>query len=459
MYQEELIFPEPGEFAIEPAAEPGSGTESDSDPALSVSEALQLAKGALERVAVTIRGEISEFSDKPGYKAVYFTITDESSALSCLIWRNVFQRQDVQLRQGALVEVSGVFSLYAAKGRMNFEVRTLRLAGEGDLRVKVAQLARKLATEGLMDAERKLPLPQFPGRIAVVTSPRGKAVHDVLRTLRRRYPLAEVLLCGVPVEGDGAPRQIIAGLEAAVQAAAEVILLVRGGGSYEDLMPFNDETLARAIASSPIPIVTGIGHEPDNSIADMVASYRASTPTAAAERVAPNIAEITARLTSQSQRLGQGLRSHSLRLGTRIAALRQARIFMDCEQLFKDRQYSLEAAGQRLSSALESSVSRAAQQQQLSRNRLLQQGRNLLAPAQAQLRMQAAQLQGLSPLAVLARGYSVAYDRDGHVISSIDAIDLCTELVLRVSDGQLGCLVQDKQPLASAPEDPEDAND
>ena len=154
---------------------------------------------------------------------------------------------------------------------MQFTVRSLALAGEGNLRLQVAALARKLEAEGLMRPERKRALPRFPQRIAVVTSPRGKAVHDVMRTLRRRYPLAELLVAGVAVEGEGAPAAIVEGLRVAGECRPDVVLLVRGGGSYEDLMPFNAEEVARAVVACPVPVVTGIGHEPDTSIADMVA--------------------------------------------------------------------------------------------------------------------------------------------------------------------------------------------
>lgn len=260
-------------------------TEEEVAPALSVSAAMGLAKNALEEVVVRLVGEVSEVNDKPGYKAVYFTVKDEKASLPCMMWMNRYQASGVALSVGALVELTGRFSLYAAKGRMNFDVFSVSLAGEGQLRLQVANLARELEAMGLMDPARKRPLPAYPEAIGLVTSPRGAAVHDVLRTLRRRYPLARILFAGVPVEGPGAADGLVDGLAKVVFAGAEVVLLVRGGGSFEDLMPFNDRRLARTIAACPVPVVTGIGHEPDTSIADMVADVRASTPTAAAEAV------------------------------------------------------------------------------------------------------------------------------------------------------------------------------
>jgi exodeoxyribonuclease VII large subunit len=412
---------------------------------LSVTQALTFVKESLEQISVTLVGEVSELSDKPGYKAVYFTLSDANSALPCLMWRNVYQRSGVELRKGMLVEASGIFSLYTAKGRMNFDVKSLRLAGEGEFRLKVAQLAKKLEAEGLMDLARKRSVPSYPAAIALVTSPRGKAIHDVLRTLRRRYPLAEVLVAGVPVEGAGAAQHIIEGLRVAQSSPAEVILLVRGGGSYEDLMPFNDEELARVIAASSLPIVTGIGHEPDTSIADMVADVRASTPTAAAEHIVPNTDE----LTNSLARMGTGLtRSLFLALQSAQAVcdrLRERPLFADPSQLFRAREMQLDGAAQRLQQALPARLQRDQQLSRTMRARLALLGTNLLSPFQAAVRLNAAQLDSLSPLAVLARGYSIAHDQSGRVINGVDAVDLNQQIVVRLVDGSLECTVDEKR--------------
>ena len=276
------------------------GVQSEAPPALSVSAAMQMAKQSLESVTVRIVGEVSEVSVKAGYKAAYFTVKDQNAALPCMMWNNRYRSAGVQLAVGQLVEIAGRFTLYAAKGRMNFDVFSLNLAGEGDLRLKVANIAKKLQAEGLTDPARKRPIPAFPECIGLVTSPRSAAVHDVLRTLRRRFPVATVKLAGVPVEGANAPAGIIEGLRCVVAAGSQVVLVVRGGGSFEDLMPFNDEQLARAIAACPVPVVTGIGHEVDTSIADMVSDLRASTPTAAAEAVSPSTESLDSLFLSRS---------------------------------------------------------------------------------------------------------------------------------------------------------------
>lgn len=194
--------------------------------ALSVSAALNIAKSIISENAFHIVGEVSELNQKPGYKAVYFTIKDENSALPCLMWMNRYKSAGVPLRLGARVEVVGKFTIFTPKGRMNFDVSSLKLAGEGDLRAQVAKRALMLKNEGLMDPARKRSVVAYPSTIGLVTSPRGAAVHDVLRTLRRRYPLVKILFAGVPVEGKQAAADLISGLETVIRAGAEEVLLV-----------------------------------------------------------------------------------------------------------------------------------------------------------------------------------------------------------------------------------------
>lgn len=335
----------------------GSGSAAGS--ALSVSEAMALAKGALEGVTVRLVGEVSEVSNKPGYKAVYFTVKDEGAALSCLMWNNRFRSCGVQLTVGMRVELTGRFTLYAAKGRMNFDVFSLVMAGEGNLRLQVANLARKLQAEGLMDAARKRPLPAFPETIGLVTSPSGAAVHDVLRTLRRRYPLARVLLAGVLVEGQSAPAGIVEGIERVCATGAEVVLVVRGGGSFENLMPFNDEGLARAIAACPVPVVTGIGHETDTLIADMVADMRASTPTGAAQAVAPDVADVRAALDARASAMGSCLSHRIERSQERLRALAARPLFADESYLLAAESQAVDLLAERLPRALPASLERS----------------------------------------------------------------------------------------------------
>ncbi len=414
--------------------------ESTNKP-LSVSQAMALAKGALEACTVTLIGEVSEVSNKAGYKAVYFTVKDEGASLPAMMWNNRYAAASVELRVGMLVQLTGRFTLYAAKGRMNFDVFSLSLAGEGDLRQKVANLAKKLQAEGLMDPARKRSIPAYPQAIGLVTSPRGAAVHDVLRTMRRRYPSARILLAGVPVEGSDAPQYLCQALQTVANSGAELVLLVRGGGSFEDLMPFNDENLARTIANLPIPVVTGIGHEPDNSIADMVADLRASTPTAAAEAVTPNSVELSAALAAQMAHINRTLQTRLQQSLARLDTMATRPVLSDPNQLITQQALALDAAFDRLQRAIPANLTRDAYSLQQSSIRLKNLGKTLIKGPNARLATQAARLEDLSPLSILGRGYALAKNKEGKLVSSITAVGEGEALELTVADGLINCTV------------------
>ena len=432
---------------------------------LSVSAALNLAKKALESLTVRIIGEVSEVSIKAGYKAVYFSIKDEKASLPCMMWNNRYAESDVDLRVGMLVELTGRFSLYAAKGRMNFDVFAISMAGEGDLRLKVANLAKKLQAEGLMDASRKRPVPRFCTTIGLVPSPRGDAVHDVLRPLRRRFPLARVVLAGVPVEGAQAPLGIIEGIRCVCDAGAEVILVVRGGGSYEDLMPFNDEKLARAIAACPRPVVTGIGHEPDTTIADMVADVRASTPTGAAQEVSPSPELLNELFVRRSMELKNSMLNRLKSAQDQCDRLKANPLFTDSEELLAQPSLATDALANRLAAALpgcmkrnEEALDRARMQLRamlphaLERHAfkvraayesLSNQKETLLMPFEHAMSLSASRLNDLSPLTVLGRGYSMVRAQDGSIVKSVENVSPDDELDVWLSDGGFRCLVTD----------------
>jgi exodeoxyribonuclease VII large subunit len=419
---------------------------SDAPRALSVTEAMTLAKRTLEAVSLRVVGEVSEFTDRSGYKAIYFTLCDGSSVMPCLIWRDQYAASGVVMRNGMLVEVSGALTVYPPKGRMQFQVRILEAAGEGDLRLKVAALARLLEGEGLMRPERRRPLPEFPDRIALVTSPRGKAVHDVIRTLRRRYPVAELLIAGVPVEGADAVGSIVAGLDAAGRSGADVVILARGGGSYEDLMPFNEEGVARAVAACPVPVVTGIGHEPDTSIADMVADLRASTPTAAAEAVAPSGDEVAARLASLKRLVGRGLLHAARNAERRVAIISHHAVFRDPRALTATLAQRVDAAAAGLPRAIPERLRRDGDATRLLERRLLAGGGRTLERAGEAVARGAARLADLSPLGILARGYAVCYGPDGRrVVRSAKELTPGDRVRVRLHEGGAGCVVESVQ--------------
>ena len=453
---------------------------------LSVSAAMALAKGALEGVSVRLVGEVSEVSNKPGYKAVYFTVKDESASLPCMMWNNRYRAAGVELAVGQLVELTGRFTLYAAKGRMNFDVSGISLAGEGRLRLQVANLAKRLEAEGLMRPERKRPIPEYPTTIGLVTSPRGAAVHDVLRTLRRRFPVARVLLAGVPVEGAHAAEGIVEGMRCVVAAGAEVVLVVRGGGSFEDLMPFNDEGLARAIASCPVPVVTGIGHEVDTTIADMVADRRASTPTAAAEAASPARESLESQFSARARTLNSCIERSLERAEAQLGRCASRPVFQDSNLLFAADAQALDSARDRLARAIPANLGRdreklASQRERLARAlpagldreriqlasqqgrllralplavrredaaldreriRLSSRGATLLERFERQMGVAAASLEGLSPLAVLGRGYAIARTPQGAIVKSVAAAPPGSSVDVTVSDGVLACKVE-----------------
>ena len=459
--------------------------QKDSD-ALSVSAAMAMAKSALESVVVKILGEVSEVSVKPGYKAAYFTVKDSSASLPCMMWNNRYRSAGIELQVGQLIEITGRFSLYAAKGRMNFDVFSVALAGEGDLRLKVANIAKKLKAEGLTDPALKKQLPVFPESIGLVTSPRSAAVHDVLRTLRRRFPVATVYLAGVPVEGTAAAEGIIEGMRCVYRKKPDVILVVRGGGSFEDLMPFNDEALARAIAACPIPVVTGIGHEVDTTIADMVSDFRASTPTGAAEAVSPSLENLQELFEGKSSALNKGVEHYIETIANRVKSIETRPVFADPSMMFASDAMALDNAQERLSHALPTQLNRLndsydamrgrlsrALPSQIQRNRegwhvlqsrlertipltlkrladkvdarktdMKREGASMISRFEYQIGSGAARLNDLSPVSTLARGYSISRNEDGAVVRSIHDVKEGEALAVTVADGMIDCRVE-----------------
>ena len=290
------------------------------DVTLSVSDAVELAKGQVSHwPSMTVVGEVSGFrgpNARSGH--CYFEVKDGGASMSVIVWRGTYQKLSFELRDGLEVQLTGKFDIYKSSGRMSFVASRVEASGEGLLRQRIAVLARRLQVEGLMDDRRKRPIPAFCSRVCVVTSLSGSVIEDVKRTLARRNPLVLIDVAGACVQGQQAPASIVRALGVAAASRPDAILLVRGGGSLEDLMCFNDEQVARAIADCPVPVVTGIGHEPDVTIADMVADRRCSTPTAAAESVAPAIDEVERQMNQRHVRLG---RSMAALLETREASV------------------------------------------------------------------------------------------------------------------------------------------
>ena len=411
------------------------------DAPLSVSQAMNMAQHALEAVTVRLVGEVSEVKIRPGYKAAYFTVKDTAASLPCMMWNNRYRAQGVELEVGQLVELTGRFTVYAAQGRMNFDVFSIALSGEGELRMKVANIAKKLQAEGLTAPERKRRIPKMPERIGLVTSPRGAAVHDVLRTLRERFPIAEVFLAGVPVEGANAAAGIAEGIQCVVEAGAQVVLVVRGGGSFENLMPFNDEALARCIAACPVPVITGIGHEVDTTIADMVSDKRVATPTAAAQETSPSPEAIEKYLETFKTSLGTSMSVLIDRHATQLENYAQRPFFVDPQLLFRDEGLALDYAAERLARVLPQAVEKNHEALVQRSSSLMREGSLLVERFQSQVSTRAARLEDLSPLGILARGYSITRDGEGRLVRKVSQAPKGSSVQVSVTDGLLLCTV------------------
>ena len=433
---------------------------------LSVSDAVALAKGAVSAwPTLVVTGEVSGFrgpNARSGH--CYFEVKDDGAAMSVIVWRGTAAKMGFELRDGLEVQLTGKFDVYKASGKLSFVASRVEVAGEGLLRQQVAELARRLEAEGLMDPARKRHVPAFCSRVCVVTSLSGSVIEDVKRTLARRNPLVEIDVVGCSVQGADAPATIVRALARAAAARPDAILLVRGGGSFEDLMCFNDETLARAIAACPVPVVTGIGHEPDTTIADMVSDRRASTPTAAAESVAPAIDEVERQMLQRQVRLGRAMsaalavRSQRVEaLGTLLsghmgASLSRRRVALDAlaaRRCLQDPLAPIEArradllqTEQRLHDAIPRALAHRGESAELLAARLRDAAPRLLRPAEATLARLAASLDALSPLAVLARGYAIARDAAGHVVKDSSELTCGDEVRVLLGTGSFDATVR-----------------
>ena len=370
-----------------------------------------------------VQGEISNFS-RPKSGHWYFTLKDTAAQLPCVMWRSTAELQLTVPQDGESVQVHGGLSVYEAGGRYQLYVDEIRTAGEGALYQDFLRLKAKLEAEGLFAPERKRPLPQLPRRIGIVTSPVGAALQDILNTITRRFPLAEVVLAPAAVQGPDAPFQLVAALRKLNQfARPDLILLARGGGSLEDLAAFNNEKLARAIVASRSPVVCGIGHETDFTIADFAADLRAPTPTAAAEMSTPNKVDLSNSLAELVQDLARvffdRLREQRWALQSTVQTIERN---SPLARILRDRQRVDDAVGR---------GERALRQQAVLKR--------------ASLDGLQARLLALSPTRVLERGYAVVSKSDGDVVSSTVQISEQDALTVRVSDGQFGVHVTKKE--------------
>ena len=372
---------------------------------------------------IYIRGELSNYKIYPSGHH-YFTLKDGEGALRCVMFKGSAMKLRFRPENGMQVIAYGRISVFPRDGAYQLYCSQLSPDGVGDLYVAFEQLKYKLYREGLFDEGHKKPLPRYPQRIAIVTSSAGAAIHDMIRILRRRYPIARVLLLPVRVQGVEAPPEIVGAIRYANRwKLADVLITGRGGGSMEDLWAFNDERVARAIYASEIPVISAVGHEPDVTIADFVADRRASTPSNAAEIAVPDMAELLQRLDSFRSRMAQGTLNGLERQERRLKALAEKRVLTDPLAFVQDKRLQLDYVQQKLLTAAN------AQWQE----------------EQRRFAALAAKLDALSPLKVLGRGYAMARTEDGAVLRTAAQVQSGDTIHLRLAQGGLRCTVTEKE--------------
>jgi exodeoxyribonuclease VII large subunit len=383
----------------------------------------QLLEGDSTLQDCWVFGEVSNFS-RPISGHLYFTLKDAGAALHCVMWRTNALRQPSLPRDGEAVEVHGSLGVYERDGTYQLYADVIRPTGEGLLYQEFLRLKARLEAEGLFDSGRKRPIPRWPRRIGIVTSPTGAALRDMLNTLRRRYPLAEVVLSPTPVQGEEAPAGIVQALAALNRVGGvDVILLARGGGSLEDLMSFNDENVARAIVASNIPVISGVGHETDFTIADFAADLRAPTPTAAAELATPNRQDLISDLEGLFENLNRNA----------LAALQAPRFNLSTLRsrlLLNSPRTRLRSGRQRLDELARRAQASLAHSMQIKRTHLNGFSQRLAA---------------LNPQAVLDRGYAIVFGPQGQLVRVVKQVQVGEPISVRVSDGDFSARVEERQ--------------
>ena len=391
--------------------------------ALTVTELNNRIKSLLDRdpvlSEVCVRGELSNYKTYPSGHH-YFTLKDSESSLRCVMFKSSAARLRFRPENGMNVIVFGNVSVFPRDGAYQLYASAILPVGAGDLQAAFEQLKAKLSSEGLFDPSHKKALPEFPETIAVITSPAGAAVHDIIRILGRRWPMAKVLLLPVRVQGEEAPEEIAQALKTVNELdIADLIITGRGGGSIEDLWAFNDERVARAVYASHIPVISAVGHEPDVTISDYAADVRASTPSNAAEIAVPDREEIEAGLSKLRRRLLVSFSNELSALRRQVNSLGEKRVLRDPSTQVDIRRMALDRLRERLVLSLE---------------------QELVHKKHSFIKLSSA-LDALSPLRVLTRGYSYVTDETGAAIKGAAELEPGERVRLILSDGSAECVV------------------
>ena len=384
----------------------------------SVSDVNRYLKDLLAREpllsGLSVRGEISNFKQYPSGHC-YFTLKDANSALKCVMFRSRAQYLRFLPQNGMQVVAGGTISVYERDGVYQLYVDSLMPEGTGDLALAFEQLKKKLSAEGLFDQSRKQPLPAFPKKIGVVTSPAGAVLRDIYRVSKRRWPSVQLVLYPVQVQGEGAAEQIARGIDFfAEEYAVDVIIAGRGGGSMEDLWAFNEEPVVRAIAACPVPLISAVGHETDFTLADFAADVRAATPSQAAELAVPDRAEVKRQVEHLTSQLTRQMRREIDLRRQRLDHVLQSRVMRQPQSMLAERRQRLDF----LLAGLQNTAKQELQNKSHGLKLLL----NRLA--------------AINPVAVLGRGYGIVTKQD-KLVSSINAVEIDDEIQLSLTDGSL----------------------
>jgi exodeoxyribonuclease VII large subunit len=373
--------------------------------------------------AVAVKGEISNYKLYPSGHH-YFTLKDENSALRCVMFKGNAARLRFRPENGMKIIAMGKISVFPRDGAYQLYATAMAMDGVGDLYAAFEQLKKKLAAEGLFDPAHKKPIPTFPGTIGIITSSAGAAVHDMLRILNKRYPLAQVRLLPVRVQGVEAPGEIAAAIGYANHfKLADLLIVGRGGGSIEDLWAFNDERVAYAIFHSQIPVISAVGHEPDVTISDFVADLRAATPSNAAELAVPDREALTQNLDAMSAAMANALTRQIRSARQHLNVLSQSPALQSPDGYLQQRHKQLE----------------------LLTNRLIAAENQIIARNNHRFIGLTSKLDAMSPLKVLTRGYSMVQDREGEVIRSVSQVEIGQRVDVKLSDGSFSATVMDKK--------------
>ena len=394
---------------------------------LSITQLNEYIRGKMDADAllnqVAVRGEISNYKQYPSGHH-YFTLKDEGAALKCVMFKGNAMRLRFRPENGMKVIAMGKVSVYPRDGAYQLYCTAMAMDGVGDLYAAFEQLKKKLAAQGLFDPAHKQPLPKYPGTIGIITSSAGAAVHDMLRILRKRYPLTQVKLLPVRVQGVEAPGEIAAAIRYANHyQLADLLIVGRGGGSIEDLWAFNDERVAHAIYESKIPVISAVGHEPDVTISDYVADLRATTPSNAAELAVPA-------QDALSQNLDSICSAMAAALNRQLKSSRQHLQVLSQSPTLRSPTGYLEQKGREL---------------ELLKNRMISAQKNFISRKNQRYIAAVSKLDAMSPLKVLSRGYAMAQTQEGSVVRSVSQVELGERITVSLSDGTLSATVMDKK--------------